>query len=260
LPICAALWIGGALSDIAAACLASFVEAGHPVVLYAYRRPDNVPAGVEVADAAEIVPENRMLLFKTGRKKGSPAPFSDLFRYELLASGKGIWIDCDLLCVRPLPGSAHLYGLETDVSINGAVLRLPSESPALADLRRFASAPFTPPWDPPLRRLFWPILHALTPIDVRSYSWGAIGPKALSHVSHSHKLFEQAQPRDVFYPLPLSAANECCRADGDIGRFVTDRTLCIHLWNHRVSRQDVEAGSFMSRVLDGTWRSVLTAV
>jgi hypothetical protein len=230
---------------------------GHPVVLYAYRRPDNVPAGVTVTDAAEIVPESRMLLFRTGRKKGSAAPFSDLFRYELLAAGRGIWIDCDLLCIRPLPDSPHLYGLETETSINGAVLRLPPDSPALADLRRFASGKFTPPWDSPARRLLWPIVHSLTPIDVRTMSWGAIGPKALSWVSDRYALSEYAQPADVFYPVPILEVDAYCRAEADIRRFVTPRTICIHLWNHRISRRDVEPGSFVAHVLDGTWRSRL---
>ena len=37
------------------------------------------------------------------------ALFSDRFRYELLHHSRGLWIDCDLLCLKPLPVDARLY-------------------------------------------------------------------------------------------------------------------------------------------------------
>ena len=77
---CVTLWIGERMGAVERACLRSVMRQGHGVALYCYRTPHGVPAGVELRNAGEIVPESRVF---TGRN-GSFAAFSDWFRYELL--------------------------------------------------------------------------------------------------------------------------------------------------------------------------------
>ena len=81
LEVCNTLWVSGDLGPVLAACLASFVAKGHRVILHCYDLPSDVPAGVETADAALIVPASRIIRHKD---TGSLALFSNLFRYELL--------------------------------------------------------------------------------------------------------------------------------------------------------------------------------
>ena len=82
-PIINVLWIGQ-LSPLEQLCLKSFVAQGHSVHLYTYDRIDNVPQGVTLQDAAEILPPSNIFRNQLGKGKGSLAAFSDLFRYKLL--------------------------------------------------------------------------------------------------------------------------------------------------------------------------------
>src|SRR5690606_16604112 len=102
------------------------------VRLYVYEDLRGVPPGVVTADAALIVPR---AVFAAYRDTGSFAVFADLFRYELMARDLGVWIDCDVLSLHPLPTDAPvLFGWQDETAVNNAVLRLPSDSPILADL------------------------------------------------------------------------------------------------------------------------------
>src|SRR5664279_4195583 len=144
-PICNALWIGGNLGPIGAACLASFVRHDHRTVLHCYDPPRDVPKGVELADASAIVPSSQIIRHK---ESGSYALFANLFRYELIRRGLGIWIDCDVYCLRRFAfDSDYVYGWQGINSVNNAVLGLPKESPVLEKLiALFATRAPVLPW------------------------------------------------------------------------------------------------------------------
>ena len=55
LPTVASLWIGGSLTWLEQLCLKSFVDHGHPTVLYTYGEVQGVPEGVVVKDGREVV-------------------------------------------------------------------------------------------------------------------------------------------------------------------------------------------------------------
>jgi len=61
LPEIASLWIGERLSWLEQLCLKSFADAGHHITLYSYDPIENVPDGVETADAGEILSGDPML-------------------------------------------------------------------------------------------------------------------------------------------------------------------------------------------------------
>ena len=76
-PIVASLWIGDRLSYIEQLCLKSFVDHGHRTILYAYEDVPNVPAGVEVMDAALIYPRpDRVIHNETGSPSHTPTRFA----------------------------------------------------------------------------------------------------------------------------------------------------------------------------------------
>lgn len=95
LPTINTIWIGLELGPIHVECLKSFLKHWHRVVLHVYEEPVDLPFGIELSDANELLP--RELIF-TNRKTGSYAPFSDLLRYELLYKGLGLYVDCDIYC------------------------------------------------------------------------------------------------------------------------------------------------------------------
>lgn len=262
LETCNALWIGHRLSPLAAACLKSFVELGHTVRLHAYEPVAGVPDGVVVTEAAAIVPQSRMVRH---RASGSYALFADLFRFEVLAQGLGLWIDADVLCVRPLSaGNPFVFGYESDTRIGTSVLKLPSDSPVLAELRAIFTTPkWRPPWNDWKRNLRDHFGYALkSDYGVSAMSWGIAGPRALTYFAGQHQLDNLARPTDVFYPVAFDSAQNLFDPEFDVARLITPRTLCIHLWANGIARRLTEGippTSFLAAILDNTWRQRIPA-
>ena len=83
--------------------MASFIANGHPYHLYVYNEPGHLPAGVELRDANEILPRERIFQYPSGKEKGGYSGFADLFRYKLLLEKGGWWADTDVICLKPFP-------------------------------------------------------------------------------------------------------------------------------------------------------------
>lgn len=249
LPAVASLWIGGALNWLHELSLASFVWHGHRVVVF-YTGPEApiVPAGVETIPAAEVWDPA-----ENGLADGTPAMLSDIFRLHLLKQTDMIWIDTDMLCVRPMPFANYYVGFEPPGSINGAVLRLPKDSATLNQLLDwFADPAWIPPWlgkaqqdevaaVPPGKRL-------LKSIQVNRPS---LGPRALQYTLRKCGEAKHVVEPDVFYPIRGVMTDVLfsgyCRDD----LWRTDDTLAVHLYaslvrpyhkNHRP-----EDNSFIAR-------------
>lgn len=112
------LWVEGRLGPTERACLRSIAAQGHPVTLWHYGTLDGVPEGVVLRDGAEVVPRERLFRHVP---TGSYSLFSNLFRYELLRQGYGLWLDCDCYLLKPIeaPGG-YIFGWgETDVVAAG---------------------------------------------------------------------------------------------------------------------------------------------
>jgi hypothetical protein len=128
LPVINGLWIGQ-LSPLEQLCIKSFVVQGHPYHLYTYDRLDNVPDGVTVQDAGEILPQSLIFRNQLGKGKGSLAAFSDLFRYKLLLERGGWWVDTDVFCLKPFDFSApYVFGAE-DKPVASGVIKMPQGCP-----------------------------------------------------------------------------------------------------------------------------------
>src|SRR5579872_6915884 len=90
------LWVGDRLGYLEQLCLVSGLACGHAVRLFSYE-PKNlrgVPTGIEVCDAAEVMPRERMITYT---ECGSYALGSNFWRYEMLGQGLGYWLDLDVL-------------------------------------------------------------------------------------------------------------------------------------------------------------------
>lgn len=197
LPVINAIWIGPKLGPIHVACLRSFLRQGHRVVLHCYERPADTPADVEIADARNLLPESRIIRY---RGTGSFALFSNLLRYEILKAGLGIYVDCDVYCLRPIEDAEYIFGREGILkgsSINNVVLKLPRDCPALAALCAIKDTrDFVPPWEKVRRRLLQWLRGpaAVTPLE--DLPWGTTGPRALSFYAEKFGISRYASPVD----------------------------------------------------------------
>lgn len=260
LETCNALWIGRHLPPFAAVCLSSFVEQGHRVRLFVYDEPSQIPPGIELSDAGQIVPRDRIMRH---RRTGSYALFSDMFRYELQAREMGVWIDCDVLSVRPIPKTdSYLFGYQDRHHLNVAVLKLPSNVQILRDLRAmFADKGWSPPWYPRSARMkHWLRSHIQSDYGHQDLEWGVTSPYAMTYFANHRELMDQAKPTEVFYPVGYELADGLLDPEFDVRRFIKPATLTIHLWAELIKRKiDKQArpGSFITSVMDGTWREAL---
>ena len=97
------LWFGESLTNLERLCMKSFMDNGHEFHLYVYDELQDIPQGVIVKDANEIVPRTRIKEFRWF------AGFSDFFRYMLLAKKGGWYVDMDVICLRPLDFLLSMY-------------------------------------------------------------------------------------------------------------------------------------------------------
>lgn len=129
------LWVRGNLSRMEQLSVRSFLANGHPVHFYTYEPGENIPKGVVLRDAAEIVPEALAPAAPTVPfAKGSMGSFSDYFRYPLLSEKGGWWSDLDIVCLRPWRFAADGLTASTDerdhgVVANTCVMRFPKGHP-----------------------------------------------------------------------------------------------------------------------------------
>lgn len=236
----AALWIGGPLSFLEQLCLASFVHAGHHTRLYTYENVPNVPSGVEVADAAEILP---LKGFLTHERTGSPALHSDVFRYHMLAKlDRTIWADTDAYCLKPFTTpNGHFYGWESKKHINGGVLGFPKDSETLGRLLEFTADPFSiPTWyDEAYTAELQARAAAGDPIHAGEQPWGVWGPHAITHFLHETGEVRHALPRVALYPVPYKDRRLMLRPGWDSSEMVTEDSFSIHFYGRRMRRRIV---------------------
>ena len=244
-----AVWVGPTLGRIHAACLRSFVRHGHRTVLHAYERPDDLPVGVELADASLLMPASRVVRH---RETGSFALSSDLLRYELLRQGQGLYVDCDVFCLKPIEDAEFIFGWETRKYVNTAVLKA---TPALFEpLCRIKDARgFIPPWmTSATRRAYrWRALIG-RPVGIEDMPWGSVGPKAVTWHLREAGLLHHARPFDVFYPLTFDRTKLLLDPDLSIEDLITHRTILLHLFNNELHKQasgDIPSSSPLGRML-----------
>jgi hypothetical protein len=232
--------------------LRSVLHYNQRVTLYTYCKIGNVPRGVIVADAEEILPRDR--IFAHG-DSGSVAVFADWFRYQLQALGKGTWVDCDAYMIAPLDGqSPYLMGVDRPGGmIQNGILRVPPDSPMLPDLLRFYEDPFVPSWVPWKSWLKAQGRRLLSGrIDPALLPWGTGGPLGLTALAKRHGLYELALPADVLYPKPWEEADWIRDPSIRLEDVTTSRTVSVHLYNERIKHfknaPKPPAGSFLDRL------------
>lgn len=246
---CVTLWVGDALGPVERACLRSVIRQGHSLALYTYGPVEGVPEQVEVRDASAILPE-RAIFRQPG---GSVGHFADWFRYELQKRGLGTWIDTDVYLLAPLDGEGDcLFGEQAPGVVNNGILRLPADSPLIADLLRPFEEGTTPAWLPWRTYLLARARQALRgKADFSRLPWGSTGPHALTALARKHGLLSKAVPPDVFYPVPWRNAGWILDPAADLDEMVTGRTVAVHLWNECIKDfkdRPAPQGSFLERL------------
>lgn len=211
-------------------CLSSFIRHGHKFCLYSYDKID-VPQGVELRDAGEILPEDQYFSYADGPGRGSPSAFSNLFRYEMLYRYGDWWADTDVVCVSDTPPKQDLvYARQDTAHINGAVLKIPQGHNLAFELAAEARA------------------------LGKTIAWGQAGPQLITRIVKKNSLEKYCVPTGVLYPLNYDEALLFLLPEHN--ELVVEKSkdaAFIHLWNEILKRSAIRKdiapppGSYLHR-------------
>lgn len=234
----ASFWDGPALSPIEQISILSFLATGHELIIYSTGPLEGLPPGVELRDASEILSTSRIIKH---RKTGSVALYSDLFRYALLKKTDFIWVDLDIIALRPLPDDLdYIFGYEEDGEVNGAILRLPAGSAALKQLCRFnMDTHGYPPHLAGFRRIRYIVRSFGLGLPISDWPWGSIGPRGLTHYLKQTGEISHALPIKAFYPIKYQETARFTQPrDLTFASFAAE-TYAVHLWG-KALRQHIQ--------------------
>lgn len=215
-------FFAGELSRLERCCLRSFVRHGHAIALYAYDPVGAVPDGVELRDAARVLPRDRFFRSVHGPHKGSAAGFANLFRYAMILDTGLTWVDTDVVCLKPdWPERPLVAAFQDEVMVNNAVLGGSAAVPLLERAVAIATQ-----------------VGTIGP-------WAYTGPHLLTALVHDMGLAREVLPQDTFYPLSYRLAAPALLSPYPEAERVEwpEATLAVHLWHEtlRLAGHDRQA-------------------
>lgn len=256
----ASLWIGTRLGEVELASIRSFRRQGHDYTLFAYEPLENCPDDVTVRDAREIYDCGRIMRH---HKTGSPTLHSDIFRYAMIRETDFVWVDLDVIALRPFDfPSDYIFGYEDHQTVNNAVLKLPHGSPALEGLCAIDhTTTGCPPHLSGLRKRKYQLRDFLAGgLSISRWPWGSIGPKLLTRELQASGEISHARPTSAFYSLSLSELGRVADPDGYHVSDAPPDAWSLHLWSSGLKRYvdknfggDFPKTSFVSKVLNDDW-------
>ncbi|RWA58814.1 glycosyltransferase [Mesorhizobium sp.] len=210
------------------AATSSMRSAGHPVRVWSYS-PHKLEFlaihGIEIRSADDVMPR---ALFERIVAGSEIRYFSDIFRYAVLYEHGGLWMDSDIVLLRPFAFHGdHFFNLQWRGSHKGHLV--------------CGNVIYAKPYSRHLRALYEISIQRFH--DARGKEFGDIGPKLLSDYIASE---DGADLRDaVFSPMFFNAIDwtETELFDKPISELADylndDRVFGIHLWT---ARNDVKPG------------------
>jgi len=200
----------GPLDTLRRLCLRSQVAAGHKVTVYSFEPLAGLPDGVGNAGAEAILPHSFSEKLRPSQPNGSwrdwtILQFSDFFRMRLMARSAGLWLDADVLLLKPIeidPARPY-FAWERPRQLGNSVLYLPSGDPivaAFADLME--QDELTPDWLALRHRLTFLLRqlrgrsNRVSDIRVAIY-----GPAALTALARRAGELRYALPKKSFYAV-----------------------------------------------------------
>lgn len=232
------LWIGAELPLLARLCIKSYLDHGFSFRLLVYQTVKGVPDGVELFDAAQILPANEVIRDTNGFLRQT----IDRIRYRYLAKYGGFFTDLDNICLRPFEIAARpWFGLtRTDVA-SVATLSFPADHEAILLLSAYTDDPSTIlPWDndeqvKAKRQL---AISSTSASERRARTLGIYDANAhLTRCLQHFDLFENAEPIQVFSPLHWSVWRHSFDGTYNLSSPIFKSSLTLHLFGSLVKQE-----------------------
>jgi glycosyltransferase involved in cell wall biosynthesis len=216
----------------------SMRAAGHPVVVWSYS-PQKLdfllPLGVEVRSAEDVMPRG---LFERIVANSEIRYFSDIFRYAVLYEHGGLWMDTDVVLLRPFPFCGdYFFNLQWRGAHKGHFI--------------CGNVMYANPHSPHFRALYETSIHRFFQSGGKEF--GDIGPKLLSEYVMSDA---GAELRDwlfspmLFNSIDWTEVEKFNQPLGELGDYLNDaRVFGVHLWNARTNAQPLDDSSSLISLL-----------
>ncbi len=205
------LWIGPALSAMEQLGIASYLANGHEfhLYIYGYGAVANVPAGVTLKDATDILPASRIFQYSAHK---TYAGFANLFRYKLLLEGGGWWSDTDSVCLKRFDfDTPYVFSSELTNGtqmINNGLIRAPRGS----ELLKWA-------------------FEECDSKDPATLVWGETGPALFSRAIKKFNLTKYVQAPETFCPVGYRDWRDITNPDAHI--YFGAESYAVHLWHEQ---------------------------
>jgi hypothetical protein len=200
----------GPLDKLRLICLRSQVAAGHKVTVYSFEPLGQLPDGVANAEAEAILPHAFSEKLRPPQPDGTwrdwtTLQFSDFFRMRLMARNAGLWLDADVLLLKPveIDETKPFFAWERPRQLGNSVLYLPSGDPIVVAFERLMEQEeLTPDWLALRHRLAFMLRqlrggsNRLSDIRVAIY-----GPAALTALARRAGELRYVLPRKSFYAV-----------------------------------------------------------
>lgn len=230
------LWIGRSLSLVERLSIKSFLANGSDFHLYTYEPIENVPDGTTLKDANEIVPQEDFFV----SKKGGLAGFSDFFRWHLLDRRGGVWVDLDVVCLRPFDfGDDIVFGYEDENgSIGSSVIGFPAGH-FLARAMREACDDVNKlqPFDDvkaAVKKFARSIIYGKKKSRAHTRYAEPGGPAYFTKQLQHYGMAELAKPKRWFFPLSLKDWRKIFEP-GDYARNAVRDSYSVHMYNRIIT-------------------------
>jgi hypothetical protein len=214
----------GPLDALRRTCLRSQLAAGHKVTVYSFEPIAQLPDGVGNAEAEAILPHAFSEKLRPPQPDGTwrdwtILQFSDFFRMRLMARSAGLWLDADVLLLKPVeidPAKPY-FAWERRRQLGNSVLYLPSHDPIVAAFEELMEQEeLEPDWLALRHRLTFMMRqlrrrsNRISDIRIAIYGPAALTALARRAREHHHALPKRsfyavhAEPKMFFEPLDFS--------------------------------------------------------
>lgn len=218
LPPIQMLWISGPLSNLERLSISSFIACGHEVHLYTYGIDGEIPKGVTVRDANEIIHKSRLFRNPSAVGFGSVAPFADIFRYTLLLEQGGMWCDTDMVCLKPLTFAKNMeiFFSSEYVATGTSDSQQRSFKPNIGAIKASIGHP-----------VIAECLRVATAVDLHTSAWAQTGPGTVADVLERYKHDNIVLHPDIFCSVPHWEFQTLFSGF----RPIIPQAYAIHFWN-----------------------------
>lgn len=231
--------------------LKSFLANGHDVTIFTLANPDEfeAPEGAKVVSVFEVFPQ-----FEGRFERFTFAQIADLLRPHLIKKFDAVWVDTDVVSIRPLLSSYnYLFSSEgtniindpSEGNLNNAVLYFPPDSPTLDVLCDFSNTVLGVHQSEDPR-----VMHYL--MVVRTHRFLRYGPPALTRFAYqTHEIIHQRHPSEL---SPIHFNFSDCYWDPlvDVEARFNENTLTTHIWDSQIRpgwyRRTPLEGSYLDKL------------